>query len=113
VRYVNDHYHRSGTLWEGRYKASLVDCERYVLRCYRSIELNPVCARMVSDPADYRWSSYRRNAGGGADAVVTEHTEYTALGGSLAARCEAYLALFRVDLEAEVIGEIRDNLNRC
>jgi putative transposase len=49
-----------------------VDCERYVLTCYRYIEFNPVRARMVSDPADYRWSGYRRNAGGGADAVMTE-----------------------------------------
>jgi putative transposase len=106
-------YHRSGILWEGRYKASLVGCERHVFICYRYIELNPVRAEMVSDPADYRWSSYRRNAGGGADAVVTEHAEYTALGGSLAARCEAYRELFRVDLDAEVLGEIRDNLNRC
>ena len=57
MRYVNDHSHRSGTLWEGRYKASLVDCERYVLACYRSIELKPVRAGMVSNPADYRWSS--------------------------------------------------------
>jgi putative transposase len=47
----------------GVYKASLVDCERYALRCYRYIELNPVRAGMVSDPADYRWSSHRRNAG--------------------------------------------------
>jgi putative transposase len=114
VRYVNDHHYcRSGTLWEGRYKASLVDCERYVLTCYRSIELNPVRAGMVSDPADHRWSSYRRNAGGGADGVVTEHAEYTGLGGSLAACCEAYRELFRVDLDTEVLGEIRDNLNRC
>jgi hypothetical protein len=59
----------------GVYKASLVDCERYVLTCYRYIELNPVRVGMVSDPADYRWSSYRRNAEGGADAVVTEHAE--------------------------------------
>ena len=54
VRYVNDHYRRSGTLWEGRYKASLVDRERYVLTCYRYMELNPVRAGMVLDPADYR-----------------------------------------------------------
>jgi putative transposase len=112
VRYVNDRYHRSGTLWRGRYKASLVDCERYVLTCHRSIELNPVRAGRVSGPADYRWSSYRRNAQGGADGVVTEHTQYTALGGLLAARCEAYRELFRVDLDAEVLGEIRDSLNQ-
>jgi putative transposase len=65
------------------------------------IELKPVRAGMVLDPADCRRSSYRRNAGGGADVVVTEHAEYTALGGSLAARCEAYRELFRVDLDAE------------
>ena len=93
-------------LWEGRYKASLVDCERYVLACYHSIELNPVRAGRVSDQADYRWSSYRRNAGGGADAVVTEHAEYAALGGSLAAHCEAYWELFRVDLDAEMLRGI-------
>ncbi|HEX2200534.1 MAG TPA: hypothetical protein VHH93_00720 [Gammaproteobacteria bacterium] len=72
----------------------------------------PVHAGRVSGPADYRWSSYRRNAQGGADGVVTEHTEYTALGGLLAARCEAYRELFRVDLDAEVLGEIRDSLNQ-
>jgi putative transposase len=113
VRYVNDRYRRSGTLWEGRYKASPVDCERYVLTCYRYIELNPVRVGMVSDPADYRWSSYRRNALGGADGVVTEQAEYTALGGSLAARREAYQKLFRVDLDTEELGEIRDSLNQC
>ena len=69
VRYVNDPYRRSGTLG-GALQGQLVDCERYVLSCYRSIELNPVRAGRVSDPADYRWSSYRRNAEGGADAVV-------------------------------------------
>jgi putative transposase len=71
-----------------------------------------VHAGRVSGPADYRWSSYRRNAQGGADGVVTEHTQYTALGGLLAARCEAYRELFRVDLDAEVLGEIRDSLNQ-
>ncbi len=70
VRYINDPYRRSGTLWEERYKASLVNCERYVLTCYRSIELNPVRARMVLDPADYCWSSYRRNAGSGASTGI-------------------------------------------
>ena len=56
VRYFNHSYRRSGTLWEGRYKSSLVQSERYLLECYRYIELNPVRAGMVDDPADYRWS---------------------------------------------------------
>jgi putative transposase len=67
-----------------------------------------VRAGRVSDPADYRWSSYRRNAGGGSDTVVTKHAEYTVLRGPLTARCEAYRELFRVGLDAEVLGEIRD-----
>ena len=63
VQYINYTYRRSGTLWEGRHKASLIDADRYLLACYRYIELNPVRANMVVDPADYRWSSYRVNAG--------------------------------------------------
>ena len=63
VQYVNINYKRSGTLWEGRHKASLVDAKYYLLACYRYIELNPVRANMVAHPADYRWSSYRVNTG--------------------------------------------------
>ena len=59
---INVNYRRSGSLWEGRFKSSLVDCERYVLACYRYIELNPVRAGMVVCPSGYRWSSYRHNA---------------------------------------------------
>jgi REP element-mobilizing transposase RayT len=59
VRYVNDRYHRTGTLWEGRYKSSLVDRDTYLLHCYRYIELNPVRAAMCTDPADYLWSKPR------------------------------------------------------
>ena len=62
VRYVNAAYRRSGTLWEGRFKSALIDSERYLLVCSRYIELNPVRARMVERPDDYRWSSYRANA---------------------------------------------------
>ena len=64
-RYVgsfNARYRRTGTLWEGRFKAALADTDRYLLTCYRYIELNPVRARMTTDPADYPWSSYHHNA---------------------------------------------------
>ena len=66
-RYVgsfNARYRRTGTLWEGRFKAALVDSERYLMACYRYIELNPVRAGMTTDPADYRWSSHCHNASG-------------------------------------------------
>jgi len=62
VRYVNHTYKRTGTLWEGRYKSSLVQSENYLLTCSRYIELNPVRANMVETPAEYRWSSYGHNA---------------------------------------------------
>jgi putative transposase len=62
VRYINKTYHRTGTLWDSRYKSSLVQEDTYLLLCQRYIKLNPVRAAMVDDPAHYRWSSYRANA---------------------------------------------------
>ena len=61
VQYFNNTYQRKGTLWEGRYKATLIDSEHYALGCYRYIELNPVRAEMVEHPAEYPWSSYGFN----------------------------------------------------
>ena len=64
AQYINLLYKRTGTLWEGRHRSSLVQSERYLLTCYRYIELNPVRARMVDHPEEYRWSSYGVNAWG-------------------------------------------------
>jgi putative transposase len=64
VQYVNRVYKRSGSLWEGRFRSSLVQTERYVLGCYRYIEMNPVRANMVKHPGEYPWSSYAANARG-------------------------------------------------
>lgn len=79
VRYVNDRHRRSGTLWEGRYKACLVDSDRYLLGCYRYIELNPVRAGMVALPADYEWSSFGSNALGRCNLLLSPHPSYLAL----------------------------------
>ena len=57
AQYLNRTYKRSGSVWEGRFKASVIQAEDYLLTCYRYIELNPVTANMVDDPADYRWTS--------------------------------------------------------
>ena len=62
VQYFNTTYQRTGTLWEGRYKATLIDSENYLFTCSRYIELNPVRANMVNHPSEYMWSSYRANA---------------------------------------------------
>lgn len=71
VRYFNRAYHRSGTLWEGRFKSCVVDADDYLLICQRYIELNPVRAGMVGDPADYHWSSYRSNGLGKSSKLWT------------------------------------------
>ena len=62
VRYINHSYNRTGTLWEGRYKSTLVDCDNYFLTMSRYIGLNPVRADMVKHPSEYPWSSYQHNA---------------------------------------------------
>ena len=111
VRKINVKYRRSGTLWEGRYKASLVESESYLLTCMRYIELNPVRAAMVEHPAEYRWSSYRVNAQVGANDLIMPHEVYQRLGRTDAERRGSYRALFGQCLESSLIDEIRDSLN--
>jgi putative transposase len=107
VTHVNRIRSRTGSLWEGRFRASPVETDAYLSRLYQYIELNPVRAGMVQDPADHRWSSHRRNAFGIADKVVTEHPLYTRLGSSDGARREAYRRWFASDLANGTIDEIR------
>lgn len=107
VRYVNQMYRRTGTLWEGRFKSTLIDSERYLLVCSRYIELNPVRARMVEQPGDYRWSSYRHNALGQMDALLTPHCLYENLGADTMQRCAAYRALFSVQTDPAELQAIR------
>jgi putative transposase len=111
VGYVNHAYRRTGTLWEGRYRAAPIESEAYFLACSRYIELNPVRAGMVAHPRDYRWSSWRANARGAEDALVSEHALYRALGRSAAARQEAYRALFRAALGEAFLDELRAATN--
>jgi len=112
VQYVNFVYKRRGTLWEGRFKSSLVDQEQYLLTCYRYIELNPVRANMVEQPQDYRWSSYANHALGKPDDLIEDHPLYLALGNADEARRAAYRALFRHQLDDAEITEIRTSLNK-
>lgn len=113
VYYINRAYQRSGTLWEGRYKASLINSECYLLTCYRYIELNPVRAQMVDHPGQYRWSSYLAHAQGGVDPVVTDHERYLALGQSAEERQHSYRELFGYPLDHREIHGIREALNQC
>ncbi len=110
VPYINRSYQRSGTLWEGRFKSSLVQTEAYLLRCYGYIERNPVRAGMVADARQYPWSSYAHNAWGAANPLISEHVEYRRLGASDAERQEAYRALLAFMQPPETLKEIRDCL---
>lgn len=111
VRTINRKYRRTGTLWEGRFKSSLVDTNRYCLTCYRYIELNPVRAGMVRHPADYPWSSYRFNALGQHDAVISPHDCWLLPGEDDNTRTAAYRTLFEKTLDLPDIEHIRHSVN--
>lgn len=108
VQYVNRTYRRSGTLWDGRFKSCLVQSDRYILCCYRYLELNPVRAGMVKHPADYHWSSYRANAQGENNPLIQSHATYLALGASTLQRNQCYQNLFNTHLSLETVEAIRN-----
>lgn len=111
---MNGTYKRTGTLWEGLYKTSLVAEDGYLLTCMRYIELNPVRVGMVAHPTDYRWSSYGWNGHGREDGVgLTPHCRYIALGQDEVSRRHAYRELFRRALEPEQVHAIRELTNSC
>ena len=111
VRYINNTFQRTGTLWEGRYKSSLVQDEHYLLTCYRYIELNPVRARIVETPEDYKWSSHHFNAYGEPDEIIIPHEQYQALGEDKEQCRHQYRELFRYQIDDNLLHEIRDSVN--
>jgi len=112
VPYFNRRYGRTGSLWERRPYVCLVSNDRYLLSCYRYIEQNPLRARMVTDPVDYRWSSIAANALGEFDPLVTPHTLYLDLGASPERRLSAYLRLVRDPVIRSDLDTIRIGLNQ-
>ena len=113
VQRLNVRYRRTGTLWEGRYKASLVQDSNYFLTCQRYIELNPVRAHMVAAPGDYPYSSYVHHATGFADALITAHACYLDLAVDSSTRQQAYRMLFHGVIDEELLARIRMNTNAC
>ena len=109
VQYFNYQYRRSSTLWEGRYKSCLVRTEKYLIKVYRYIELNPVRAKMVEDPGEYVWSSYQINALGKISDLCTPHPEYLQLGKTKNERMKNYRALFSHHVEGDLLEEIRSS----
>jgi putative transposase len=111
VQYFNRRYGRSGTLWEGRFRSCLIESEGYLLACQRYIELNPLRARMIKQPAEYPWSSYRAYAQGEPNPLVQPHPLYLALGVDPEERQGAYRALFQERLDPAEIDAIRHATN--
>lgn len=109
VRYFNARQARTGTLWEGRYKSTLIQAERYLLACMVYIDLNPVRAGLVSDPADYPWSSHQHYIGRRSDRLVTPHPLYWELGNTPFAREAAYAELVRSGIGSEQQRALTDS----
>ena len=105
VRYFNHRHGRTGTLWEGRYRSTLIESEAYLLACMVYIDLNPVRAGMVAEPQDYSWSSHLHCIGQKSDKRVTHHALYWALGNTPFAREAAYRELVQAGLER---GRVQD-----
>lgn len=112
VHYFNRSRSRTGTLWEGRYRATLLDSDEYLFACMRYVELNPVRAGLVPRPEHYPWSSHRANANGELDALVQAHALYDGLGCTQARRASAYRAMFETPLSAEAVEAIRETTNK-
>lgn len=98
VRYFNDTQQRSGTLWEGRYKSTLIQAERYLLTCMAYIDLNPVRTGLVAHPRDYPWSSHGHYTGQRIDKLITPHALFWALGNTPFAREAAYAQLVQAGI---------------
>ena len=111
VQYFNREHERTGTLWEGRFRSCLAESPRYVVACHRYIELNPVRACIVNEPAAYAWSSYAANIGRRTDPLISAHQEFIALGGNEGDRFSSYRALVEQHLDEQVLREIRDATN--
>ncbi len=107
VPFFNHKYNCSGTLWEGRFKASSIDSEAYLLSCYRYIELNPVRANMVKDPDDYPWSSYAANGLGVVNSLITPHRLYMSLGTDTKQRLSVYREGFKKVMAKGLLNKIR------
>jgi putative transposase len=112
VAYFNARYSRTGTLWEGRYRSTVVQADEYLLACHRYIDLNPVRAGIARHPADYFWSSYRFYAYGKPNELLMPHERVLAMGTTLERRYAAYRRLFAESLDGRVLEQIRSCSNK-
>ena len=110
VRYFNDRYERTGTLWEGRFRSAIITEERYWLTCMRYVEMNPVRAGLATAPEGYRWSSYRSHAHGARDPVISPHVVYDGLASTPERRQEAWRGICAPPTNAEQLESLRKSI---
>ncbi len=113
ARLINLRWGRTGTLFEGRFRSSLVDSEAYLFTCMSYIELNPVRAGMVATPGDYAWSSYRQNASGNPQPPLVPHPLYHGLGAGEADRARAYREMVSAGIGDDAVERIRESVRKC
>ena len=112
VTHVNKLHHRTGALYEGRFKSSVVETTAYFLACMRYIEMNPVRAGMVAHPGSYEWSSYGQNISGAPNGLISPHGEYLRLGRDEARRAASYSALFDEEEDQKQVDAIRRGISQ-
>lgn len=107
VRWFNDRHHRSGTLWEGRYRSTALEPETWLLPVSRYIELNPVRAGLTAAAELYPWTSCRHHYGLKPDPLVSDHVQYWALGNTPFDRQAAYRAQLEAGIAPDALDAIR------
>jgi REP-associated tyrosine transposase len=112
VRWFNQRHGRTGTLWEGRFRSTVIDPERYLLECMRYVELNPVRSALVADAATYPWSSLTHHLGLRIDPLITDHPQFWSLGNTPFERQAAYGRACAAPLDAHLVAQIRESTHR-
>lgn len=110
VQYANHRYKRSGTLWGGRYKSSLIDTDAYLLTCYRYVELKPMYTGLSDGPEEYPWSSFHHHVGNTVNHLICDHRLYNALGDNAKSRASAYRKLFRYEFDRRLLDFIAETV---
>ncbi|MEO7494495.1 MAG: transposase [Massilia sp.] len=112
VPWYNGKYNRAGSLFQGRFRTSLIEAQRYFMVCSRYIELNPVRTRMVAEPGEYPWSSYAHHAGIRPDPVITDHMLYWSLGNTPFQREAAYKEMVTQSLSKDELDTVSQALHK-
>ncbi|MFT7559587.1 MAG: putative transposase [Flavobacteriales bacterium] len=111
VQYINHRYQRSGTLWGGRYKSSLIDSSSYLISCYRYVELRPMYLNLVDGPEAYQWSSYHHHALGKTSHLIKDHRLYSELGDTQAERANKYSESFLYAFDQRLMKYIAETIS--